>query len=132
MLTAEPPDAYALAVSMAEADPHLHVHEAGSGAMIQLCDDEGVPLVAIEAAQRVGVAAEVERLLGEGVAEGLTASFWWVRRARPGISTRLVLDQQGCRRSCQRTPCSGMPSGGAPSRVRNGLWTGACQDRLQT
>ncbi|XVQ11426.1 hypothetical protein ACQP1W_02270 [Spirillospora sp. CA-255316] len=83
-LTVQAPDARALAMSMAEADPDLRVQEAGSGAIVQLCDDDGMPLVAIEAAQRVEVAAEVERLLGEGVAEGLVTPFWWVEARATG------------------------------------------------
>ncbi|SEF43918.1 hypothetical protein SAMN04489712_10124 [Thermomonospora echinospora] len=78
VLTSRAPDVRAIVDSMVHAGETLRVRGAGGGALIQLCDDDGRPLVNIEAAQRVDVEGEVERLLGAEVTAGLTVPYWWV------------------------------------------------------
>ena len=78
VLTQRPPDVRAIVDSMVDAGETLRVRGGGAGAVIQLCDDEGRPLVSIESAQRVDVEGEVERVLGDGVPTGLTVPYWWV------------------------------------------------------
>ncbi|RAY13179.1 hypothetical protein DPM19_22070 [Actinomadura craniellae] len=87
-LTAKAPNIRAAIDAMAHASPALRVRGAGSGAVIQLCDDEGRPLLNIEAAQRVDVEGEVERLLGPGAADGLTVPYWWVEVRASGDGDR--------------------------------------------
>jgi hypothetical protein len=82
-LTQRAPDAQALAESMASAGDALVVRGAGDGALIQLCDESGRMLVSIEAAQRVDVAGEVERLLGDAITVGLTVPYWWIEARAP-------------------------------------------------
>ncbi|WP_433325770.1 hypothetical protein [Spirillospora sp. CA-294931] len=78
VLTQRAPNVRAIVDSMVHAGEALRVRGAGAGAIIQLCDDEGRPLVSIESAQRVDVEGEVERLLGDEATAGLTVPFWWV------------------------------------------------------
>lgn len=87
-LTARAPNIRATVDAMAHAGPELRVRGAGSGAVVQLCDDHDRPLVSIEAAQRVDVEGEVERLLGPGAAEGLTVPYWWVEIRASGDGDR--------------------------------------------
>ncbi|MFI0481578.1 hypothetical protein [Actinomadura sp. 9N215] len=85
-LTERAPDKLTLAACMAHMDPGLRVRSAGGGAVVQLCDDDGEPLLSIEAAQRVEVEGEVERLLGPESTQGLSVPYWWVeaRASREG------------------------------------------------
>lgn len=68
----------ALVDAMVNAGPDLRVRGAGGGAVVQLRDDDGAPLVSIEAAQRVDVPGEVERLLGAETAARMPEPCWWV------------------------------------------------------
>lgn len=72
------PDVRALVDGMVRAGTDLKVRGGGDGAVIQLCDGAGSPLLSIEAAQRVAVASEVERLLGAGTAALMPDPCWWV------------------------------------------------------
>lgn len=83
VLTQRVPDAQALAESLASAGEALVVRGAGDGALVQLCDESGRMLVSIEAAQRVDVAGEVERLLGDAITVGLTVPYWWMEARAP-------------------------------------------------
>ncbi|MFD0686793.1 hypothetical protein [Actinomadura fibrosa] len=84
VLTQRAPDVRAVVDSMVDAGEALRVRGSGEGAVIQLCDDDGRALVSIEAAQRVDVAGEVERLLGGGVTAGLTVPYWWTEARASG------------------------------------------------
>ncbi|TDD85601.1 hypothetical protein E1293_10875 [Actinomadura darangshiensis] len=84
VLTQLAPDAQSLVDSMVAADDTLRVRGSGDGAIIQLCDETGRPLVSIEAAQPVEVTGEVERLLGTTVTAGLTLPYWWVEARAAG------------------------------------------------
>ncbi|MBA9006728.1 MULTISPECIES: hypothetical protein [Thermomonospora] len=84
VLTRRAPDVRAIVDSMVEAGETLRVRGAGDGALIQLCDEEGRPLLSIEAAQRVDVEGEVERLLGAEAAAGLSVPYWWVEARATG------------------------------------------------
>ncbi|MFI0482183.1 hypothetical protein [Actinomadura sp. 9N215] len=88
VLTRRAPNVRAIVDSMVDAGDTLRVRGSGDGALIQLCDDEGLPLLSIESAQRVDVAGEVERLLGPDVVAGLTVPFWWVEARATGADPR--------------------------------------------
>lgn len=77
-LVQQAPDVRAVVAGMVRAGEQLRVRGAGHGALIQLCDEDGRPLLSIEAPQRIGVAGEVERLLGAEYAKRVTVPFWWV------------------------------------------------------
>ncbi len=77
-LVQQAPDVRAIVAGMVQAGDRLKVRGAGDGAVVQLCDDDGRPLVSIEAPQRIAVEGEVERLLGAEFAERVTVPFWWV------------------------------------------------------
>lgn len=88
VLTARAPDVRAVVDSMVDAGGALRVRGSGDGALIQLCDGAGLPLLSIESAQRVDVAGEVERLLGADVTAGLTVPYWWVEARATGADPR--------------------------------------------
>ncbi|MFC7329861.1 hypothetical protein [Marinactinospora rubrisoli] len=77
-LVGRPPDVRGLVDAMVRAGADLKVRGGGDGAVIQLCDPAGRPLLSIEAAQRVEVAGEVERLLGADTAARMPDPCWWV------------------------------------------------------
>ncbi|GAA3732141.1 hypothetical protein [Salinactinospora qingdaonensis] len=77
-LVRQAPDMRVLADAMVRAGRRLRVRGAGEGAVIQLCDDDGRALLSIEAAQRVDVPSEVERLLGSDTARRMPHPCWWV------------------------------------------------------
>lgn len=83
-LVRQAPDVRALVDSMAEAGPDLTVEGAGEGAVIRLRDGSGRPVLAIEAAQKVDVPGEVERLLGEQAAADMPDPCWWVEARAAG------------------------------------------------
>ena len=78
VLTQRAPDVRAIVDSMVRAGESLRVRGARSDAVVQLVGADGRPVLSIEAAQRVDVAGEVERLLGPEVTAGLTVPYWWV------------------------------------------------------
>ncbi|MFC3996254.1 DUF6177 family protein [Nocardiopsis sediminis] len=77
-LVRQPPDVRGLVDAMVRAGADLKVRGGGDGAVIQLCDARGRPLLGIEAAQRVEAAGEVERLLGAETAARMPDPCWWV------------------------------------------------------
>ncbi|MBB6173836.1 hypothetical protein HNR23_003896 [Nocardiopsis mwathae] len=96
-LVRKDPDMRALIDAMVEAGPELRVRGAGGGAVVQLRDDDGTPLVSIEAAQRVDVPGEVERLLGAETAACMPDPCWWVevRASRGTDGTAAGVDTAG-------------------------------------
>lgn len=89
-LVEQAPDLRSLVKGMAEAGRELKVKGAGGGAVIQLCDDRGRPLVGVEAAQRVDVPDEVERLLGAETARRTPDPCWWVEARAVDADERSV------------------------------------------
>jgi hypothetical protein len=77
VLTDRMPDVRAIVDGMLAAGPELRVRAVAGGAVVQLCDDGGRPLVSVEAPILVQVPGEVARLLGPEAA-GVDAPAWWV------------------------------------------------------
>jgi hypothetical protein len=79
------PDTKAIVAGLVAAGPELGVRQVADGAVVQLCDRKGRPLVSIEVPVLVQVPGEVERLLGRETADRVTPPVWWVEaRARNG------------------------------------------------
>src|SRR5918992_2912811 len=72
------PDVRAVVGGMVTAGRDLRVRQAAGGAVIQLCDAGGRPLVSIEVPVLVQVPGEVERLLGPEMAAEVEPPLWWV------------------------------------------------------
>ncbi|GAB3439193.1 hypothetical protein GCM10027570_03180 [Streptomonospora sediminis] len=83
-LVRQAPDVRTLVDSMVAAGPELKVVGAGEGAVIQLRDGSGRPLLAIEAAQQVEVPSEVARVLGTAAAADMPDPCWWVEARAAG------------------------------------------------
>ncbi|URM91582.1 DUF6177 family protein [Streptomyces sp. MRC013] len=82
-LTHRMPDAAALLAGLLSGGPDLLLGRTGEGAVLQLCDEAGRPLVSVEAPLLVQVEGEAERLLG---AEPPRVPFWWTEaRATTGV-----------------------------------------------
>jgi hypothetical protein len=62
---------------LAAAGEELGVRAVSGGAVVQLCDDENLPLVSIELPLLVQVPGEVERMLGTAVGS-VETPVWWV------------------------------------------------------
>ncbi len=100
-LTERMPDAKSVLAGLLAGGPDLRVDSTGDGAVIQLCDAEGRPLVAIEAPILVQVPGEAERLLGPAdeaseateaaeasettEASGYGPKWWMEARATTGV-----------------------------------------------
>lgn len=83
-LLATAPDVHDVAAALLAAGERFRVRSAAGGAVVQLCDDQGRPLVSIEVPVLVRVPGEVERLLGDRVAGAPAAPLWWVETRAPG------------------------------------------------
>ncbi|MFI6003875.1 DUF6177 family protein [Streptomyces sp. NPDC051366] len=82
-LTQRMPEAWAVIVGLLSGGPDKLVNATGEGAVVQLCDEQGRPLVSVEAPLLVQVAGEAERLLG---ATAPPVPFWWTEaRATTGV-----------------------------------------------
>ncbi|GGX36406.1 DUF6177 family protein [Streptomyces noursei] len=82
-LTPRMPDPAAMFASLFSGGPDKLVDTTGEGAVVRLCDDEGRPLVSIEAPLLVQVPGEAERLLG---ATPPPVPYWWTEaRATTGV-----------------------------------------------
>jgi hypothetical protein len=81
-LLATAPDVHDVAAALLAAGERFHLRSAAAGAVVQLCDDRGRPLVSIEVPVLVRVPGEVERLLGE-VAGAPAPPLWWVEARAP-------------------------------------------------
>ncbi|MEV3928290.1 DUF6177 family protein [Streptomyces sp. NPDC049944] len=83
-LTTRMPDPWTVLVGLLSGGPDRLVDTHGDGAVLQLCDPEGRPLVSVEAPLLVQVAGEAERLLG---ATAPPLPFWWTEaRATTGVA----------------------------------------------
>ncbi|SBW22828.1 hypothetical protein [Protofrankia symbiont of Coriaria ruscifolia] len=71
------PDIEASVTALVAASPHLRVVPVSHGAVMQLADDDGRPLVSIESPVLVQVPGEAQRLLGPEVSM-VDAPLWWV------------------------------------------------------
>ncbi|MFD7993548.1 hypothetical protein ACFV3Q_17915, partial [Streptomyces mexicanus] len=60
-LTERMPDAWSVLAGLLAGGPDLHVRSAAEGAVVQLCDAEGRPLVSIEAPLQLHVPGEARR-----------------------------------------------------------------------
>jgi hypothetical protein len=94
-LLAAAPDVHDVAAALLAAGERFRVRPAAAGAVVQLCDDQGRPLVSIEVPVLVRVPGEVERLLGDRVAGVPTPPLWWVETRAP--STREGAERLGRR-----------------------------------
>jgi hypothetical protein len=93
-LLATAPDVHDVATALLAAGERFRVRSAAAGAVVQLCDDQGRPLVSIEVPVLVRVPGEVERLLGP-LAGAPAAPLWWVETRAP--STREGAERLGRR-----------------------------------
>ena len=66
-----------LLAALGAAGMELGVRAVSGGAVIQLCDDGGDPLVSIDTPMYAQVPGEVERLLGAGM-RNVPTPVWWV------------------------------------------------------
>ncbi len=82
-LTPRMPDPWSVLAGLLSGGPDKLVDIAGEGAVVQLCDEQGRPLVSVEAPLLVQVEGEAERLLG---ATPPRVPFWWTEaRATTGV-----------------------------------------------
>ncbi|MGY4954859.1 DUF6177 family protein [Streptomyces nigrescens] len=82
-LTHRMPNPATMLAGLLSGGPANLVDTTGEGAVIRLCDEEGRPLVCVEAPLLVQVAGEAERLLG---ATPPSVPYWWTEaRATTGI-----------------------------------------------
>ncbi|MER8083606.1 DUF6177 family protein [Streptomyces sp. NPDC094048] len=85
-LTERMPDALSVLAGLLAGGPDLLVETAGEGAVVQLCDAEGRPLVSIEVPLLLQVQGEAARLLGPDVEPPGDGPAWWVEaRAAAGV-----------------------------------------------
>ncbi|MEU7135203.1 DUF6177 family protein [Streptomyces sp. NPDC046261] len=76
-LTERMPDTVSMLAGLLAGGPDLHVQTTGDGAVVQLCNAEGRPLVSIEAPLLLQVPGEAARLLGPE-AEPASGTAWWI------------------------------------------------------
>ncbi|MGW0392941.1 DUF6177 family protein [Streptomyces sp. NPDC003042] len=82
-LTPRMPDPWTVLAGLLSGGPDKLVNTAGEGAVVQLCDPQGRPLVSVEAPLLIQVEGEAERLLG---ATAPRVPFWWTEaRATTGV-----------------------------------------------
>ena len=77
-LLAESPSRRSLLEALTGAGPRLRVRLVAEGAVVQLRDDAGRLVLATQAAQRLAVSAEADRLLTDGISDDLPAQPLWV------------------------------------------------------
>ncbi|GLY92140.1 hypothetical protein [Actinoallomurus iriomotensis] len=78
------PDVRSIVAGMVAAGEDLGVRQTAEGAVVQLCDAAGRPLVSVEVPIFVQVPGEVERLLGPEAAGRVTVPLWWVEARAVG------------------------------------------------
>ncbi|WP_406492960.1 DUF6177 family protein [Streptomyces sp. NBC_01604] len=82
-LTKKMPDPLSVIAGLLSGGPDQLVGTEGEGAVVQLCDQQGRPLVSVEAPLLVQVRGEAERLLGASAPE---VPYWWTEaRATTGV-----------------------------------------------
>ncbi len=74
-LTPRMPDIRTIAGALLAAGPELRLQSLADGAVIQLCDDAGRPLLSVEAPVLIDVPGETRRLLGPEADE--RTPLWW-------------------------------------------------------
>lgn len=77
-LLSESPGRRSLLDALVAAGPTLRVRLVAEGTVVQLRDDDGRLVLAMQAAQRLAVSAEADRLLSDGVSDDLPAQPLWV------------------------------------------------------
>lgn len=82
-LTERMPDALSVLAGLLAGGPDLLVESAGEGAVVQLCDAEGRPLVSIEVPLMLQVPGEAARLLGPAPSRRATVRRGGSRPAPP-------------------------------------------------
>ncbi|WP_406322159.1 DUF6177 family protein [Streptomyces sp. NBC_01637] len=82
-LTRRMPDPLTVLAGLLSGGPDKLVETVGEDAVVRLCDEQGRPLVSVEAPLLVQVVGEAERLLG---ATAPAVPFWWTEaRATTGV-----------------------------------------------
>ncbi|GGW42120.1 DUF6177 family protein [Streptomyces xantholiticus] len=82
-LTDRMPDPSSVLAGLLSGGPDKLVGTEGDGAVVQLCDPQGRPLVSVETPMLIEVAGEAERLLG---ATAPPVPYWWTEaRATTGV-----------------------------------------------
>jgi hypothetical protein len=89
------PEVADVVAALRAAGERFGVRQAAAGSVVQLCDDQGRPLVSIEVPVLVRVPGEIERLLGDRVAGAPAPPLWWVETRAP--SAREGADRLGRR-----------------------------------
>ncbi|MFE2326537.1 DUF6177 family protein [Streptomyces sp. NPDC059385] len=85
-LTERMPDPLSILAGLLAGGPDLGVDTTGEGAVVQLCDAEGRPLVSIEVPLLLQVPGEAARLLGPGAEPSGDGPAWWIEaRAAVGV-----------------------------------------------
>ncbi|GAT80264.1 hypothetical protein STXM2123_965 [Streptomyces sp. F-3] len=83
-LTQKMPDPLTVLAGLLSGGPDKLVGAEGDGAVVRLCDEQGRPLVSIEAPLLVQVRGEAQRLLG---ASEPPVPYWWTEaRATTGVT----------------------------------------------
>jgi hypothetical protein len=82
-LLPKPPEVQDVVAALLAAGERFRVRPEAGGAVVQLCDDDGRPLVSIEVPVLVRIPGEVERLLGPVVAARVPPPLWWVEARSP-------------------------------------------------
>ncbi|MDI5965536.1 DUF6177 family protein [Streptantibioticus silvisoli] len=83
-LTRRMPDPRTLAAALAATGPDLRLRSLGDGSVLQLCDEQGRPLLSVEAPIDVRVPGETARLLGADASSD--GPVWWTEaRAATGV-----------------------------------------------
>ncbi|MFI6942685.1 DUF6177 family protein [Streptomyces sp. NPDC050418] len=83
-LTERMPDPLTILASLLAGGPDQQLQAAGEGAVVQLCDEQGRPLVSVEAPLLVQVPGEATRLLGVREPD---LPYWWTEaRATTGVA----------------------------------------------
>ncbi|MYR18944.1 DUF6177 family protein, partial [Streptomyces sp. SID6137] len=82
-LTRNMPDPLSVLAALLAGGPDVLAGAEGDGAVVQLCDEQGRPLVSVEAPLLVQVRGEARRLLGASEPE---VPYWWTEaRATTGV-----------------------------------------------
>lgn len=76
------PDVHAVLTGLLAAGPDLRMKAVLTGAVVQLLDDDGRSMYAVEGPRLVQVPGEVERLLGPAVSD-VDTPVWWVEARAP-------------------------------------------------
>lgn len=76
-LTPRMPDTRGIVAALMAAGPELRVRSVADSAVLQLCGDDGRPLLSVESPLLVRVPGEPARLLGPA-ADSVTVPTWWI------------------------------------------------------